>query len=463
MSGKILIADPVSTNRIVLKVKLSAAHFNVSQASTGAEALRLAAELRPDLILASAQLSDRDGATLISQLRARSDLAGIPVVLILPEDTHAARMAALMAGADDVVTPPLDERVLLARLRSILRQHHNLHDLRVHAGPEGMMGFGEAVQGFQQQGHVAIVDADKAASIRLRQKLTQTCHHAITALCTDQPFGAFTDADMPDLFVLGMTGASRDAGLRLMAELRGAPRARHCRFVALVDHKDDALSANLMDMGLNDVISYPIEIEEISLRINTQICQKMAVDQLRDQLHDGFRAAMIDPLTGLYNRRFAMPFLEQLTDPGGDHYESFAVMLADLDHFKRINDQYGHAAGDHVLIRVAEVLRAGLREDDMIARIGGEEFLIVMPDMSRSRASQIAARLCQDVGNAAIAPDGVGVPLHVTISIGVTMGQSGTGAPRQTPDRLIDQADKALYVAKAEGRNKVTFSARSAA
>ncbi|WP_275263549.1 GGDEF domain-containing protein [Roseovarius dicentrarchi] len=174
---------------------------------------------------------------------------------------------------------------------------------------------------------------------------------------------------------------------------------------------------------------------------------------------------MIDPLTGLYNRRFAMPFLREQVTTRAPEAREFAVMVADLDHFKHINDTHGHATGDRVLCHVADILGQSVREGDLVARIGGEEFLIIMPGAGGDEARRTADLLCRQIANTAIMPKGEAGPVHVTISIGVAMGQGGQplDAATGTLDALMDQADRALYRAKARGRNNVTISARSAA
>ncbi|MFU8883513.1 MAG: GGDEF domain-containing protein, partial [Rhodobacterales bacterium] len=182
----------------------------------------------------------------------------------------------------------------------------------------------------------------------------------------------------------------------------------------------------------------------------------------------GLRAAVTDPLTGLYNRRYALPHLTRMTEQASRSGRRFAVMLADLDHFKAINDRFGHAAGDAVLVEVAHRLRSNLRAVDLVARIGGEEFLIALPDTDRTEARVAARRLCRIIAQDPFILPGKGQSTSMTVSIGVTMGHSG-----QPPERVIDpdcdiaadpvqqlllQADKALYGAKACGRNQVTLS-----
>lgn len=478
MSGTILIIDAVATNRIVLKVKLSAAHFEVAQAASARDALAMISRLRPDMIVANTALPDMSCAALIAAIRALSDVAATPIVLMLTEDTPAGRVAALQAGADDVIAQPLDERIMLARMRGLLRQHHALEDMRLNAGhgptgPDCAAGFAETQAGFTRTGQIAILGGSMAETMSLRTRLRAACPHHIAALDSARGVGAAHRTTPVDLYVLLVPDGHRELGLKLMAELRATPQARHTRIMAITPPGDSALAATLLDMGANDVIPAQPDLDELALRVQNQLGRKRLLDALRDRLHDGLRAAMIDPLTGLYNRRFALPFLRDLVAPrqtGADSATAtaprgFAVMVADLDHFKRINDHLGHAAGDAVLKHVADLLRSALRETDLIARIGGEEFLIVIPGTDPETARRTAARLCNLVARAQIPLRKDAPPAHVTISIGLTMGQSDIDTPpgEDRVEALLDQADRALYGAKARGRNTVTVSTRTAA
>jgi diguanylate cyclase (GGDEF)-like protein len=159
------------------------------------------------------------------------------------------------------------------------------------------------------------------------------------------------------------------------------------------------------------------------------------------------RRSTLDPLTGLFNRNALEQRLSELDGQpgGGESGHPHALLLCDLDHFKLVNDQLGHAAGDTVLREVADTMRAVLRAGDSIYRIGGEEILVVLPGAARGDATGVGQRLCQAVRERR--PGGV----EVTISVGVAV--SGPG-PIDTHE-LIELADGALYSAKAGGRNRV--------
>lgn len=465
MSGKILIVDAVATNRIVLKVKLAAAHFVVHQASSGGTALSMARDMRPDLIIIGTAPNDMERAELIGALRAHPALVTVPIVALLARDSGAARIDALRAGADDVFPHPIDERIMLARIRGLLRQHHALQDMRLNAEPDCAAGFGEAQGDLLRAGRITILSSQITDAMSLRTRLRNACGHQITV---HQPGGPVTGSHgtpAADVFGLLVPPGCEDAGLEQMAELRASLDARHSRIMCLVPDGSHVLAANLLDLGASDAIVGPIELDELVLRLNRQIQRKHAIDHLRTRLHDGLRAAMIDPLTGLYNRRFAMPFLKELALGQGPQQRGFAVMVADLDHFKQINDSLGHAAGDRVLCHVADILSSSVREVDLVARIGGEEFLIIIPGSDGSEARRTADRLCLSIAKAGITLQRPDTTAHVTVSIGVAMGEPGATDESASAyvEMLLDQADQALYRAKACGRNMVTISARPAA
>ena len=198
---------------------------------------------------------------------------------------------------------------------------------------------------------------------------------------------------------------------------------------------------------------------EVGLRLRNMLQRKRTADRARASVHDGLRMAVIDPLTGLYNRRYAIPQLTHVAERAAEDGTVFAVMVVDLDRFKSVNDRYGHAGGDAVLVEISSRLSANLRATDMLARIGGEEFLIVLPNTTYAEAQTAAERLCRVVKDRPVTVTG-GPPLHITVSIGVAF--SGECAPLETVAAIIDRADQALLTAKSEGRDQVTISRTAA-
>ncbi len=463
MSGKVLIVDGLATNRIVLKVKLSSAYYDVLQAATSADALALAATEAPDLVLCAPILPDATGRDLVRRIKARFGSDAPPVILFLHDNAPETRLAALQAGAHDILVKPVDDIELLARLRSVLRQHQSDRDLRVHAGPASALGFGEAAAAFRPAARIGLIAPGGSVAPMRAASLGRLYNATVTPLDPESALLSSRRGDPPDLYLLQVSRRGQAEAFDLIAKLRAAPHSRHRPIIALLSADAAGLAAGLLDMGAEGVVGEATDPAEIALRLARHLDGARHAETLREQLRNGLRAAVIDPLTGLHNRRYALPFLARLNDTAQRDGRSFAVMVADLDHFKRINDRHGHAAGDAVLRQVARLLKSNLRDEDMIARIGGEEFLMVLPDVLRDTALRTARRLCTVIRNSPFQVPSTEAPVQVTISIGVTLACPRPGTPPAGVDSLIDAADRALYDSKSCGRNMVTVCGQSAA
>jgi two-component system cell cycle response regulator len=192
--------------------------------------------------------------------------------------------------------------------------------------------------------------------------------------------------------------------------------------------------------------------------VRTQIRRKRYTDYLRSNLDQSLELAVTDQLTGLHNRRYMTSQLEALMRRSAAGGEPVSVLMVDIDHFKRVNDSYGHAVGDEVLEEFAVRLASNVRAVDLPVRHGGEEFVVVMPDTDTEDARRIAERIRLHVGGAPFRVRGGGELLTVTISAGVAT----SCGPDDTPARLLKRADEALYEAKAGGRNRVITRAAAA-
>jgi two-component system cell cycle response regulator len=475
MQGKILIVDTVATNRIVLKVRLSSSFYEVYLVASADDALIQARAVKPDLILVSMDLPDNEAVSLCKTLKSDVSLRSAPVIMITANNDQAKRIAALTAGADDVLSKPLDDELLLARIRSLLRTRNTVDELRLRDGTSQALGFAEDVSAFDHTGRVAILSTDQINAARLAGQLRPRFGPAVSHHGLKDAMGRFGGRDVPDVFVIALDGTDTDRGLRLLSDIRAHAATRHASIIVVPSAASHhRAAADALDLGANDVMPGVYDSTELALRLRTQINRKHTADRLRDTMRDGLQAAVVDPLTGLFNRRYALSHLTRVVETAADTGNPFAVMVADLDFFKQINDHHGHAAGDAVLVEISNRLRQNLRGVDLVARVGGEEFLIILPNTDLNEARIAASRLCREVEETTVEiTPAMGIigrtpktpPLNVTISIGVTIGadvQSTEVVPgetsAQTVTRLLEQADQALYAAKTRGRNCVRLS-----
>ncbi len=463
MSGKILVVDGLATNRIVLKVKLATAYYEVIQAANGAEALSLAQRERPDLILLSARLPDQCGSDFLTALKGRLGRETPPALMFLTEDNSQTRLDALKAGAADILVKPVDEQVLLARLRSLLRQHQAARDMRMHLESASEFGFSEALGRFEIPGRIGLISGGNTATVRLQTELRTMSRHRVMSL---DPEGALTSPgpeEGPDVYLLWISASNADEMRGLITKLRAAPHSRHRPVMVVLAPDASEQMASALDLGADDAMQDMQDTRELALRIDRQINEMRCAESMRKHLRHSLKAAMVDPLTGLYNRRYALPYLDRLIDAAHCENRSYAVMVADLDYFKLVNDRYGHATGDAVLNHVARILKSCLRSDDMIARIGGEEFLIVVPNSSPAAARELASHLCDTVRKCPVHTATGAPPVTVTVSIGVMLGHPLPDGAKPDAHTLLDEADRALYRSKSIGRDTVTFGPRTAA
>ena len=462
MAGKVLIVDDVSTNRLVLKAKLSRSCYETLQAGDGATALALARVEQPGLILLDMMLPDLDGVEVCRRLRADPATRDIPVIVVTALDDAESRRRALRAGADDFLTKPVDELMLLARMRNLLRARQTENELGQRIPAVTASGFAEpeaAFEGAGPRGRIALVARDRAAGVAWRAALARHLQHDFEIFSPSEALNARDGDDAPQLFVIDADIDRPGGGLQLMSELRARAGTRHAALCVVLDPAARDTGITALDQGASELLPRDFEPREAALRIATQLRRKLRADRLRDALRDELRFAVTDPLTGLHNRRHAIPQLARIAQQARRTGQRYAIMLLDLDRFKEVNDRWGHGAGDAVLMEVATRMRDAMRPSDMLARIGGEEFLVAMPGVDLGAARLAAERLRHVVEARPFALPGDAGSVAVTLSVGLVIedgsdGQDGIGG--------IDRADRALRAAKSEGRNQVTVGLSAA-
>lgn len=464
MVGKILIIDSVMTNRVILKVKLAVAGFIANVADTGAEGLQIASQFLPDLIVLDMDLPDMAAPRVMDRLRADPRLANAVIIMVSTENDPATRMMAFRAGCDDFMAKPIVEQSLLTRIRNFMRKDSQLKHLGLAYEGYAWMGFAEKTQDFSLPARITLVAPQTDITGLLRRNLQKHLNQPIDSLPADQVLArAKDDVVDTDLIAIMSDPANPTSALRLMSELRSHEKTRDAAYCLIYNTEQESQDCDLAyDLGADAVIEAHIGPEESALRLSRLVYRKRLSDRSRDHLQNSLQLAMVDPLTGLFNRRYCMAQMGHIIADSAVTGSSFAVMVLDIDRFKSVNDRWGHAAGDAVLCEVGKRLTASLRLGDLLARIGGEEFVVALPNCTIGEARSIAERLRFAIKDPAFQLPS-GVTGQVTISIGLTLAIANPAIPTETMVELVLRAaDDALMVSKAEGRNKITLG-RSAA
>lgn len=461
MHGKVLVIDPIATHRIMLRVKLASSQYDVLQAASLNDAMTLLTKVTPDLILTSTSLPNATPGKMIARMRKARVFNKVPVIAICGENAHVDdRVSLLSQGFDDVISRPFDTGFLMARARSLLRSYSATSEWQLREGTSRALGFAEPGAQILRRSRIKVVARRPEAYRDLRSTLGTQLGAEVSASIAADAVKSADGQGAPDAYLL-MTGPHDGAAaLDLLAALRCHAATRHAVILVAQVDGPTPLAGQMLDTGASDVAPLGAEDAELVLRLQRMIARKQKTDALRETMRNGVEAAVIDPLTGLHNRRYALPHVNRIAERAQLSGKCFALMIADIDHFKRVNDTYGHAAGDTVLVEVAERLRQHLRAVDLVARIGGEEFLMVLPGVTLEAAHAAAQRLCQRVGGTPIQLPGNAGALTATISIGMIvcdLEKGGGGHAPMNAQELLDRADQALYDAKAEGRNRVTL------
>ncbi|MBM3606762.1 MAG: diguanylate cyclase [Alphaproteobacteria bacterium] len=457
MTARILVADGIAAVRITLKVRLSAVCYDVTVAGSAAQILQQIEQVRPDLIILGTGFAEASSIEICARLARDRRYSEIPILMMVPGEE---RFAALQAGATATLEPDVDDQIMLARVRGILRDA----DLPQIA----QMGMAEAAAGFVHDTRplVVLIADTPGRALRWRQLLSEQMACRFGIQDPDEALGAATSGRRADLYLISADLRGRGDGLRLLSELRSRQGSRDARFVIATAPDRDEMAAIALDLGAGEVVPDTLGgadgVQATAMSLKTLLSRKSKSDQRRAEVQRNMLWAMTDPLTGLYNRRYALPKLGEIARDALLKRQGFAIFALDLDHFKTINDSNGHTAGDAVLAEVAQRLHDVLKAKGLVARMGGEEFLGILCDCTESEARAMAESLRSVVQDQPITLPGLsgGGQVRVTASVGIALVPPSEDGrwPEQAARMALERADRALLAAKAAGRNRVICS-----
>jgi len=454
MSGRILVADDHEPNRRLLQARLESEYYDVIMANDGVEAVAAAKLHSPDLILLDIMMPNMDGYEACRLIKADKATRHIPIVMVTALEQQQDRVRGLEAGADEFLTKPIDDVILFARVRSLLRLKSVMDELRSRRKTGREMGIieDESIDSSDVDvadgARILVVDDEGRPGERLVERLS--IHHH-PRLETDPRKAARTARGPWDLVIIDLKAESFDA-MRLAARLRSDEATRRLPILAIIDETDRERLVRALDIGVNDVLIAPADAQELDARVRTLVRRKRYADYLRASLDHSLELAVTDQLTGLHNRRYMTSHLRDLIERSKVSGEPLSVIIADLDHFKQVNDTFGHDVGDHVLLEFAGRLAANVRAVDAACRYGGEEFVVIMPGADVDSARSVAERVRRSVMDEPVSMPGQAA-YELTVSLGVTQMERGDDLVR-----LLKRADQALYAAKARGRNRVVVA-----
>ena len=450
MTARILVVDDIEANRRLLQAKLEAQYHTVLLAENGMQALEIARRELPEIILLDVMMPGMDGFEVCRRLKADAETSFIPVVMVTALSEMEDRVKGLDAGAEDFLTKPIDDFLLTSRISALMRYNTVASELRQREASGMRSGAMEELnrEEIDRPSRVFVVDDDARSSARIANMLRAQGHKATTLL----EAGEMGDlaAERVDVVILSLFCRSFDP-LKLCAHFKVNPVTRSISVILVCDAHEKAKALKGLEIGASDMITVPVDKQELAARIRTQTRRTRYIDILRQRVDRGLELSVIDQLTGLHNRRYMITQLQQLMQRAVHGQHPLSVMMADIDHFKIVNDTHGHQAGDDVLREIGKRFLAHVRPTDIVCRTGGEEFIVIMPDTPGERACAAAERIRHAVAAEVFPVLGGALNLAITVSAGIATLQDQV----ESIDDLIHRADSALYQAKSGGRNRV--------
>ncbi len=455
MSARILVVDDILPNVKLLEAKLSSEYYDVLTATSGEEALEKVASEQPDMVLLDVMMPGMDGFEVCEKIKGNPECAHIPVVMVTALTDPHDRVRGLEAGADDFLSKPVNDTALMARVRSLVRLKMTVDEWRVRENTASQLGVGG------EQANVMDEPVEKAAVLIVedqafeQEKIRETLkvdEDEITCVNSGMEAIQAVAKQGFDLMIISLNLREED-GLRLCSHLRSNERTRSVPILMMAEEVDLERVAHGLEIGAHDYIMRPVDRNELLARCRTQVRRRRFQERLRSNYEISLSMALTDPLTGLYNRRYLEVHLQKLLVKNETSRKSLGILMLDIDHFKSVNDTYGHDVGDEILKEFAKRLVDSVRSFDLVARWGGEEFIVILPDVTDERSRFIAERLRTLIASEPFickTPEG---KLDVTTSMGVALIESGSHEPAD----VVKRADEQLYNAKNGGRNCVFF------
>jgi two-component system, cell cycle response regulator len=487
-TSRILVADDDEAVLESVTWLLQENGYDVVPANGGVACIEQLEKRAPDLILLDILMPDADGCQLLERIKGDERWRDLPVLMLSAQPPEEASVKSLGLGAADFIRKPYRPKELLARVQAQLRMGALLRSTRA------------ALLRTEEQLARAQQDADS------RRKLVDILHEVTGDLSVSELFHLLVRRAARALGVshcsvvlarpgdaqASVVAAYENPGLQqLTIQLERYPELK-----AALDSGQPVLVEDLDTHPLYEGVRHVWGIEGIEVPIRSVIALPFSIDRrqygvflvrrTRDQERFGpadlefaqavitaavaviQRAQMVestmadnarleqlaqtDPLTQLLNRRALTERITAEMERALRYDSTMALLMIDLDHFKKVNDTYGHLVGDDVLRDVGQLLSETIRGSDIVARYGGEEFLVLLPETDDAGAEAFADRIRSAVEEHRFASDSLAEPLRITASIGVAVYPA---ARIESVEDLFARADAALYRAKADGRNRV--------
>jgi two-component system cell cycle response regulator len=450
---RILIVDDEPRNLRLLSAMISD-KFNVIAAESGEEALDKAASEHPDVILLDVMMPGMDGFEVAQRLKSDAVLKNIPIIMVTALTDKENKIAGLASGAEEYLNKPVRRVELLTRINSMLRLREYRDQLAIRsqseqALPESLEEEESALPAGVDESRVLLVEDNEIdARIIMRSIQNESLHVQVVQsgrLALEHIEKNPVDAVLLDILLPDIDGFEICRRIKKMERGQDLPII----VITCLDDLESRLTG--ISLGTDDFLVKPINGDELVARLRILLEKKKQLDTLRSHYETALNSAIIDWMTGLYNHGYFKKFLDLEIKRSLRQNYPVSLLMIDVDDFKAYNDNQGHTAGDEILRDIGLVLKKSIREIDLAARYGGDEFTVVLPYSPGGGAVKVARRIQQTLRDFSVAQDTGNSTSPVTVSIGIASFPDDA----LSVEELIQRADEMLYRSKRGGRGCV--------
>ena len=452
---KILIADDSPVALASLTQMLSSDHYHTIQATDGEEALDKAFSELPDLILLDVMMPGINGFEAARKLKEDSRTNHVPIILVTALDDPESKHTGMEAGAEEYLAKPVRRQELLARVKSMitLKQYRDQLAIRDHS-QRSLIVKGdeeESPEEAEQKLPVVLLVEDNEGDARLVRHILEEFPLRLERVSRGKDAMQIAQSGEADLMLLDILLPDM-SGFEVCQQVKNSYKGQDIPIVVLTCLDDLDSKLKCIELRTDDYLVKPIVARELQARVRILLEKKRQLDKLRSHYQAAMDSAVIDWLTGLYNHGYFKKFLDLEIKKSLRQKYPISLIMLDVDNFKTYNDSHGHSVGNILLQELAQIIRKSVREVDLVARYGGDEFAVVLPYADIQGAYQVAQRIDQDVRTHRFSNITFDREPQMTVSMGLAW------YPKDAVhmDELVHSADQRLYGAKQKGKNQIS-------
>ncbi|MDH5796310.1 MAG: diguanylate cyclase [Anaplasmataceae bacterium] len=464
MTAKILIIDDIKSNIDLIRQILSNSYYELIEACNGLDGLKAAKELCPDLILLDIMMPDIDGFEVCKRIKQDESIVHIPIIMITALNDIASKTKGLEVGADDFLSKPFNHDLFHYRVKFLLRLKEMSDIVRLKLNVDTQMlhtleqDTFEIIKSDTRNSKILIIDDDLYNASSIKNDLVSYFVNIEILYKIDDENNIINKIILNDYdsIILNVHMIAIDPMI-LASRLKGVKQDKYLSIIASVDELSDLkyVISDLNNIGIDDLVLFPHDSNELIIRCRNNIRRKLYQDFLYYNVKNKVENAVIDGKTGLYNSTYFEIYLKNLLQSSALHSKMHALIMIDNDDFKNINDEYGHACGDQVLIMIANLIHNKIKIGDIGVRFGGDEFVIILINYKLDEALKFAKTLQDSINTSYVE---AGDAYKTKIKFSVSMGLTAFPDDENESSAIFKRADDNLYYAKNNGKNNIGYN-----